>query len=34
MIPVQSDLSLVLVHIVCNIGYQRTQADERAEDKL
>ena len=33
MIPARSDLSLVLVYIVSNIGYQRTQADERADDK-
>ena len=25
--------SLIWVHIVCNIGYLRTYADERADDK-
>ena len=25
--------SLTLVHVVCNIGYLRTQADERVDNK-
>ena len=26
--------NLIWVHIVCNIGYLRTYADERADDKI
>ena len=26
-------ISLILVHIVCNIGFLRTYADKRADDK-
>ena len=32
--PDQTGISLIWVHIACNIGYLRTQEDDRADGKI